>query len=68
MNEKPNVTREAYDLIKARLHRCETQGPGDDADTLRSELQGQIAWVAMSSATRGAKLTAAFARIRWPSP
>jgi hypothetical protein len=68
VNEKPNVTREAYDLIKARLHRCETQGPGDDADTLRSELQGQIAWVAMSSATRGAKLTAAFARVRWPSP
>lgn len=63
VNEKPNVTREAYDLLKARLHRCEKQGPRPES--LRAELLGEIAWVAMSSATRGAKLRVMFDRIPW---
>jgi len=66
VNEKPNVTRGAYDLLKARLHRCVKNGPGPDAETLRAELLGHIAWVAMSSSTRGAKLRATFDRVRWP--
>ncbi|HEY1087509.1 MAG TPA: hypothetical protein VGE37_07435, partial [Archangium sp.] len=63
VNQKPNVTREVYDLLKARLHRCVKNGLGPDAEALRAELLGQIAWVAMSSATRGAKLKAMFANI-----
>ncbi|MFZ5442275.1 MAG: reverse transcriptase family protein [Myxococcota bacterium] len=69
VNAKPAVPREAYDLLKARLHRCRRDGPRSltpDVAALAAELRGQIAWVTQSSPARGVKLRAVFDAIDWP--
>lgn len=66
VNQRPNLPREAFDRLKARLHRCATRGPqpDDDAATLR----GQIGWVAQLNPARAAKLQAWYDRIDWNRP
>jgi hypothetical protein len=65
VNARPNLAREEYDLLKARLHRCLVNGPGADAARLRAELQGRIAWAAQLNPARAAKLQKTFERIEW---
>jgi RNA-directed DNA polymerase len=63
VNARPNLPRDAFDRLKARLHRCATHGvrPDDDAAALR----GQIGWVAQLNPVRAAKLQACYDRIDW---
>ncbi|HEU0122654.1 MAG TPA: reverse transcriptase family protein, partial [Bryobacteraceae bacterium] len=62
VNERPNVDRAAFDLLKATLHRCVLRGPGEAS---REELMGRIAWVESGNAGRGRKLRALWDRIDW---
>lgn len=63
VNDRPNLPRDAFDRLKARLHRCATHGvrPDDDAAALR----GQVGWVAQLNPARAAKLQAWYDRIDW---
>jgi hypothetical protein len=63
VNARPNLPRDAFDRLKAHLHRCATRGvrPDDDAAALR----GQIAWVAQLNPARAAKLQTWYDRIDW---
>jgi len=63
VNDRPNLPRDAFDRLKARLHRCATRGvrPDDDAATLR----GQIGWVVQLNAARAEKLRGWYDRIDW---
>jgi hypothetical protein len=63
VNDRPNVPRAEYELLKATLHRAALDGPSDLDPTV---LLGRIAWVETLNPTRGAKLRESFARIRWP--
>ncbi len=72
VNDKPNVKRESFDLLKATLHNCVRHGPAGQnreghAD-FRSHLRGRVAHVAHLNPPRGAKLQALFDRIDWPAP
>jgi len=62
VNERPNLTRERYDLLRARLHRLGQQDA--PVPELRAQLQGEIAWARRFLApSRVAKLDALFARL-----
>ena len=63
VNQRPNLPRDAFDRLKAHLHRCATRGvrPDDDAAALR----GQIGWAAQLNPARAAKLQAWYDRIDW---
>ena len=63
VNQRPNPPRDAFDRLKAQLHRCATRGvrPDDDPAALR----GQVGWVAQLNPARGAKLQAWYDRIDW---
>jgi hypothetical protein len=63
VNARPNLPRDAFDRLKARLHRCATRGvrPDDDAAALR----GQIAWVTQLNPARAATLQDWYDRIDW---
>ena len=63
VNEWPNLPRDEFDRLKARLHRCATRGIGPDDD--RGVLQGRIAWAAQLNPQRAAKLQAWYDRIDW---
>lgn len=62
VNERPNVDRDTFDLLKATLHRCVVRGPGEES---REQLMGRIAWVESGNAGRGRKLRALWERIDW---
>lgn len=70
VNEHINVTRDAYDLLKATLHNCVRRGPASEDrehhPDFRAHLAGRIAHTASLHPARGAKLAAVFARIVWP--
>lgn len=64
VNDKPNLQREEYDLLRAQLHRLsrEETVPSED----RSILQGRIAWACQALVpSRQAKLRALFERLRF---
>jgi RNA-directed DNA polymerase len=69
VNERPNVARQEYDLLKAILHDAGRRGPNaanrDGVDDFRAHLLGRIAWVASLNPERGARLRARFDRIVW---
>ena len=62
VNDRPNVPRAEYELLKVTLHRAALDGPSDLDPTV---LLGRIAWVESLNPTRGAKLRESFAGIRW---
>ena len=69
LNERPNVTRDDFDRLKAILHNCATHGPegqnrGGCAD-FRAHLAGRVAHVASLNPERGRKLRSVFDRIAW---
>ena len=62
VNSHLNTPREAYDLLKATLHRAPS-----DPETL-SRLDGQIAWLESLNPHRGAKLRARWLALAHPAP
>jgi RNA-directed DNA polymerase len=69
VNERPNVTRAEYDLLKAILHNAAHHGSGAQNRTQASDyeahLRGRIEWVASLNPSRGEKLRKSFALIQW---
>jgi RNA-directed DNA polymerase len=69
VNEHINVSRKTYDELKAILHNCIKQGPGEqnwrNAPDFRAHLDGRVAWVEAANAHRGTKLRQMFNCIRW---
>ena len=69
VNQRPNVERRQYDLLKATLHNAARHGPAaqnrDNHPDFRAHLRGRIAWVDHLNPARGERLLAAFARIDW---
>jgi hypothetical protein len=69
VNERANVERRQYDLLKATLHNAARHGPVGQNRTnhpaFRDHLRGRIAWVDHLNPARGERLLATFARIDW---
>jgi hypothetical protein len=69
VNDRLNVIRKDFDLLKAMLTNCvrygaESQNRDGRAD-FRSHLAGRVSFVEMIHAQRGAKLRGLFEQIRW---
>jgi RNA-directed DNA polymerase len=62
VNERANVPRAEYDVLKAILHNAARDGPGE---LERAQVRGRIAWVAALNPARGEKLLRRFAAIEW---
>jgi retron-type reverse transcriptase len=69
VNEHINVSRKAYDELKATLHNWAKFGPDGQNRRMvadfRAHLDGRVSWVEAVNADRGAKLRRIFDRIRW---
>jgi hypothetical protein len=69
VNDKLAVTRADVEQLRAILHNCVRTGPAaqnrDRHPDFRAHLLGRVAWVASVDPARGARLRAAFERIRW---
>jgi len=69
VNDKPNINRREFDLLKAILTNCQRHGPSTqnrhDIADFYHHLQGRIAHVSMLNLDRGQRLTELFARIDW---
>jgi RNA-directed DNA polymerase len=69
VNERPNISRDDYDRLKAIIHNCVRFGPASQnreaRPDFRAHLRGRIAFVRMVHAAHGAKLEALFDQIPW---
>jgi RNA-directed DNA polymerase len=69
VNERPNVQRSEYDLLRAILHNSNRTGPTSQNrgqhPRFREHLAGRISWVAQLNPAREERLTAALERIDW---
>jgi hypothetical protein len=69
VNEKTNVSRREFDLLKAILHNCIKHGPAsqnrENVPDFREHLRGRIAHVMHIGPERGRKLMRMFERIAW---
>ncbi|WP_081709993.1 reverse transcriptase family protein [Arthrobacter sp. 35W] len=69
VNAHTNISRGDYDRIKAILHHCVLDGPGEQNRSghpdFQAYLRGRIAWIESLNAARGAQLRAEFDRIQW---
>ena len=69
VNERPRVSRQHVDLLRAILHNCRRHGPStqnrDDLPAFEEHLRGRIAWVAQHDPLRGARLLAEHDEIDW---
>lgn len=69
VNERPNVERGEYELIKAILHNSVRYGPGaqnrGNHPHFRDHLLGRIAWVHQLNPARAEHLRDSFAQIDW---
>jgi RNA-directed DNA polymerase len=69
VNDRPNISREQYDLLKAILHNCVRHGPASQNRQQHPEfaahLLGRIAHVSHLNAARGAKLRTLYEKIDW---
>ncbi|MCW2738513.1 reverse transcriptase family protein [Nocardioides sp.] len=69
VNERPRVSRQHVDRLKAILHNCRIHGPSgqnrDDVPAFEEHLRGRIAWVAQHDSLRGARLLAMHDEIDW---
>lgn len=69
VNDHPNLPRDAFDRLKAILHRCVVDGPGgqnrEGRLDWRAHLRGRVAWAAQLNPAGGARLKALFDRIDW---
>ncbi|HEV2758467.1 MAG TPA: reverse transcriptase family protein [Acidimicrobiales bacterium] len=69
VNERVNIERRQYDLLKATLHNAARRGPAGQNRSghpaFRDHLRGRIAWVHQLTPARGERLLATFAQIDW---
>jgi len=69
INQRLNVHRRDYDLLRATLTNCVRHGPKNQNregyPDFKAHLQGRLAFVAMINPERAAKLRASFERIVW---
>jgi RNA-directed DNA polymerase len=69
VNERLNVPREEYDVLKAILHNARMQGPASQnreaVPDFRAQLLGRLSWIESLNPGRGEKLRRAFASIVW---
>lgn len=69
VNERLNVPRRDYDVLRAILHNATVHGPASQnrqaLPDFRAHLLGRISWVASLNAARGEKLRRQFAQIAW---
>ncbi len=69
INERTNVRRAEFDLLKAIVHNSVRNGPDGEnragVSDFRAHLLGRIAWVEQLHPAHGAKLRAGFDEIRW---
>jgi hypothetical protein len=69
VNEKPNVSREDYDRLKAILNNCVRRGPStqnrEQHPAFSAHLRGRIGHVLHLNPARGRKLLALYERIDW---
>ena len=69
VNEKPNVSRDAYDALKAILTNCARHGPStqnrEDHAEFAAHLRGRIAHVAHLNPHRGVKLLQLYNTVDW---
>jgi RNA-directed DNA polymerase len=69
VNDRPRVSRDAFDRLKATLHNCVRLGPAtqnrDSHANFRAYLGGLVAWAAASDTVRGERLTRMLEEIRW---
>jgi hypothetical protein len=69
VNERPNVARREFDVLKAVLHDAARNGPAAanrrGAADFRAHLLGRIAWVESLNPNRGAALRRRFDAIDW---
>ena len=69
VNEHLNISRPAYDMLKATLHNCVKNGP--DAENrnrhhnFRAHLDGRVTWVENVNRARGARLRRLFNSVMW---
>ena len=70
LNEKPNLSREEYDELKAILHNCAKHGPAsqnrDGRAQFQAHLSGRIGYVCHVNPQRGQRLKRLFEKICWP--
>jgi hypothetical protein len=69
VNQKPNVARRDFDLVKAILTNCLRFGPSTQnrhkVPDLNQHLRGRIAHIAMLNPDRGEYLNELFSKINW---
>jgi RNA-directed DNA polymerase len=69
VNDRPNVPRAEYDLLRAVLHNAARLGPTSQnragRPDFRAHLLGRVAWIEQLNPARGRKLRRAFSRIDW---
>ena len=69
LNEKPNIDRREFDLLKAVLTNCVRHGPTsqnfEQHPDFAAHLAGRLAWVRFIHPGKEAKLRAIFERIEW---
>ncbi|HEY6369812.1 MAG TPA: reverse transcriptase family protein, partial [Candidatus Sulfotelmatobacter sp.] len=68
-NQRPNIVRHDFDLLKAVLTNCVRLGPEsqnrEGRPRFRAHLEGRVAFVEMVNPEKGKRLRAIFKRIRW---
>lgn len=69
VNEHVNVSRVAYDELKAILYNCSKNGPAAENRAglrdFRAHLDGRVTWVEQVNWSRGQRLRRMFNEIRW---
>ena len=69
LNEKPNISRDDFDALKAILHNCVKLGPAsqnrEQHANFRAHLLGRISYVAQIHPQRGMRLHKMFEAINW---
>ncbi len=69
VNQRANVERRQYDLLKATVHNAARHGPDSqnrsNVPAFRDHLRGRIAWVNQVNPARGERLLATFNQIDW---
>ncbi len=69
-NQRPNIARRDFDLLKAVLTNCVRLGPEsqnrESRPRFRAHLEGRVAFVEMVNPEKGRRLRAIFEQIQWP--
>ena len=69
LNQRPNIPRWEYDILRATLYNCQKHGPETqnrlDHHNFRDHLQGRIAYWLTICPERAGKLQALYDRIVW---